>query len=286
MWTLDRADRRVLAAHLVIGVVLGGSVAAMPAFSQTWMEHEIGRPSSTASLGYLFAMVAGLFGAGFGALLGLAAYVVTARAVRIRWWGVCVMALLSALVVKDVATENFTTAEASVRASNAASAPRVLFDSGAVVRMSAPSPLEPRTVGVLIHEPYSANPGSASTLMWNGESVQITQRGTSWVVARKTGPDPEFSAARLDYVRQILGVTVRFKPDQAESLVLLARLRATGRRELLVIFNASGKVVRRELLESRGRLSDAPVLWRSGPPEGPAHVTIAIGDSFTYAAAQ
>ena len=91
----------------------------------------------------------------------------------------------------------------------------------------------------------------------------------------------------FDYIRQILGVAVRFEAAQQESLVLLARLRPTGRRELLLIFGAAGALMHQEIIERTDSLqSGGPVLWRSGAVEGPGAVTVDVGRPIRYEAAR
>ncbi len=88
------------------------------------------------------------------------------------------------------------------------------------------------------------------------------------------------SLAGLDYVREVLGVTATDGQSQ-DWLALLVRLRATGRRELLLIYDATGALVHEELL-ARTKSGPQQVLWNAGPGNGEPAFLIDVGEPLRY----
>lgn len=84
---------------------------------------------------------------------------------------------------------------------------------------------------------------------WNSRRVLIEVTDDALQVRVGDQALPRVDLAGLSYVREVDGVTASLGNGASESLVLLARLRATGRRELLAIFDPQGTVAHLELLE-------------------------------------
>ena len=70
------------------------------------------------------------------------------------------------------------------------------------------------------------------------------------------------------------------QPGGREALALLASLRATGRRHILVLIDADGRVTYQELLEGSAREDRAP-LAVCAAEEGSA-VAVDLGEPLTY----
>jgi hypothetical protein len=82
--------------------------------------------------------------------------------------------------------------------------------------------------------------------------------------------------SRFDYAREAHAVTAQITGTE-EWLGILVRLRATGRRELLVVFDPRGKIAYEELLERRTNLRDDPVLFSAGPGSARQEFVIDLG---------
>lgn len=86
----------------------------------------------------------------------------------------------------------------------------------------------------------------------------------------------------LDYVREVLGATAALDA-KGEWLALLVRLRSTGHRELLLIYDPTGTLAHQELLvRTAGGPED--VLWSAGQAGDPPEFVLNLGEPLRYAA--
>jgi len=257
----------------VAGAALGAAAGALPTLATTVAILEFGRPSSTAILGVPMALLFGLVGATLGAALGLLARFLL---VKTRWSGppdgrliVGALALIAGLSIAN--------ATALVREEAAASRPRIQVSTGDLAKIAGASVLRPNVAPIVLYDPFLSEGRKVSPMLWNGVPVAIDQADCRLTVRRGGGVVRSIDVCGFDYVREVIGLTARFAPGQGESLVLLARLRATGRRELLLVLGPSGVIVYQELLERTERLRDEGVMWRSGGEDGPCEVTLDLG---------
>jgi hypothetical protein len=118
---------------------------------------------------------------------------------------------------------------------------------------------------------------TSSTLPWNGRDVTLacTRDGLVTISDQSSGVIASADLRPFEYVRQVQAAAARQR-DGRDALVVLARLRATGRREMLVIFNADGQVTYQELIAAsrhieqplsicRGDVDDSPVVDTGSP---------------------
>lgn len=266
-------------AYVAAGLTLGAAAGLLPTLAITVAILGFGRPSSTAILGVPMALVFGLAGATIGALLSLVAQYVMGKT---RWSGAPSIRLVAGSLVL-IAAFSIANATALVRREAAANQPRTIVTTGDLARLDGVSALEPKTAPTLLYESVPSNGRKVSPLLWNGEPMVVSQPDCQLTVGRGNVLARAIDVCGFDYVREVVGVTARFSPGQAESLVLLARLRATGRRELLLVFDPSGALMHQELLERTNRLLDERAMWRSGVETGPSEVTIDLGAPFRLA---
>ena len=90
--------------------------------------------------------------------------------------------------------------------------------------------------------------------------------------------------AGFDYVREVHGASASLEEDGAEWLAVLVRLRATGRRELLAIYDPGGNLAYQELLERETPLLDTPVLWAARDQSARRAFIVDVGTRLRYQA--
>jgi hypothetical protein len=108
----------------------------------------------------------------------------------------------------------------------------------------------------------------------------VTLDGETLIISRDSAVMGRVSLSGLDYVRQVYGVTVTEDEGQ-EFLALLVRLRATGRRELLLIYDSTDALVHEELL-ARAKSGPAPVLWNTARSAGEQGFLLDLGEPLRY----
>jgi hypothetical protein len=260
------------------GALIAGLCVAVPLVAAGIAEIKFGRPSSTAGLIFPFAIIWGTLAAAVGAGIGRA---VADRVRTSRWAGPVHWRTVSVVLV-IVLTTLTTLAVRSVFRLERLNAPRVITSTGTVVR----SPGRPvgegwAASGALLWKLGS----SANPIEWNGRRVVIEVTDDALQLRAGNQALPSVDLAGLSYVREVYGLTVRLGNGASESLVLLARLRATSGRDLLVILDPQGTVAHLELLERpRGR-EPRTTLWTEGQPPDPQEVGVNLGVPLRYAAA-
>lgn len=261
------------------GALVGGLGVAAPIFAGTVAEIMFGRPSSTTVVAFPIAFVFGTGGALIGAAIGFAVrrFVMRSHWARQMDRRVVGMLLLLAVGIPSVL------AVRSVLSYELLNAPGVIESTGLVVRHEAVSPLEPRSPAVLIWASHPEVAGQVQELHWNERAVRVTVNGGQLVMHAGDVTSAAVDLRGLDYVREIHAVTATLGGGTSESLALLARLRATGRRELLLIFDSRGTLRYRELLERRTNLLRSPVIWSAGPESERQEFIVDLGAPLRYA---
>ena len=186
------------------------------------------------------------------------------------------------IVLIAVLTTLTTVAVHSVFRIERLNTPRVIASTGAIVR-SAGAPAGPgwAASGALM---WKSGSSPAQPIEWNGRRVLIEATDDALQVRAGDQALPPVDLAGLSYVREVYGVTVRLGNGASESLVLLARLRATGRRELLVIFDPQGTVAHLELLGRPRQGEPRTILWTEGQPPDPQEIGVNLGVPLRYTA--
>ena len=154
------------------------------------------------------------------------------------------------------------------------SRPRVLETSGAVQRMSGASTLSPLTEAVVAFHRY---PDSATSLVWRGGPVHVVVDEDVLTIADDSHVLDQVDLGGLDYVREVHAAVGNLERGGGQWLAVLVRLRATGRRELLVLYDPEGIRAHRELLE-RTRSGPGPVLWTAGVPGERQEFVLDLGE--------
>ena len=270
-----RGSRR-RSVNSVTGALIGIAAAATYVLAAIATEMTIGRPSPTQMAG---AIVFGLpflcaFGALVGALLGWLGRIVVRRTAGARAWERSILAGTLALVVLIAGISGIQV----VRQSEARQQPRVMRSTGAVTRLAGFGALTPDTSAVPVFDVLRND--DARTLSWRGGAVGVKVDGETLNISRNSAVMNQVSLSGLDYVTQIYGVTSTDGQDR-EWLALLVRLRATGRRELLLIYDSAGALVYQELL-ARTKSGPAPVLWNGGRAPGDRGFLLDLGEPLRY----
>jgi hypothetical protein len=173
----------------------------------------------------------------------------------------------------------------SVLSYGSVNAPGGIESIGVVVRTEGASHLEPVSPAALIWASLPETAERVQEFRWNARAVRVIVEGGELVVRAGDVASTPVDLSHLDYIREVYGVTATLGGDNSESLALLARLRATGRRELLLIFDAQGTLSYRELLERRTNLLDSPVMWRAGRKSERQEFIVDLGAPLRYAGA-
>lgn len=264
------------------GAWIGGLGLAIPVLASVTAEMMFGRPSSTSVLAFPFALVYGVGGSAVGGILG---FIVRSAWRRTTWVGP-VDRRVVAMAVMLVITVPTARAIRSVLADEASNAPRVIVSTVRIDRSDGRSLLDPVSRATLLWASLSDDARQVRETSWNGRTVRVDVDGDRMLVrAGDIAPTP-IDISRLDYVREVYGVTAMGFEGKSEWLALLIRLRATGRRELLVIFDPVGTLAYEELIERSTRLTDNPVLWSAGPKNRRQDIVVDLGAPIRYAPGQ
>lgn len=219
----------------------------------------IGRPSSTAALAFLFvpiwiALTAGV-GAAVGCALGWIAGIrrrVGAFSRRIRTVGLAALALLTL----GGGIGGF----ASVVAYEEHARPRVIHTEGYVVRLPiVPADTSAETTAAFTFDSLGT---VDSWVEWNSELVSISH-SEGWITLLDSDHHEltKTDLGSFDYVVRLEAIPFRVRFEERESIAVLATLRATGHRSMLLIYNPEGRLIYEELLE-RTKRRDGPSMWR------------------------
>ena len=284
---LMRTDtiRHVTAAILrsvtpLTGALLAGLAVAVPLIASGIAEMRFGRPSSTAGLIFPFAIIWGALAAAVGAAVGraVADRVRSSRlAGPVDWRAVSVVLVI-------VLTTLTTLAVRSVFRIERLNTPRVIASTGRIVRSVGHAAGAGWTAsGALL---WKSTSSPDQTIQWNGRRVVIGVTDDALQVHAGDQALPRVDLAGLSYVREVYGMTAPMANGTSEWLVLLARLRATSRRELLVIFDPQGALAHLELLERPPRREPRTILWTEGSPAGPQQVGVNLGVPLRYSVAE
>jgi hypothetical protein len=118
-------------------------------------------------------------------------------------------------------------------------------------------------------------------LVWRGRRTWIAVDDDILVIDDSSGTVDRVALKGLDYVRAVHGAIAELEGGGEEWLAVLVRLRATGRRELLLIYDPQGNRVHQELL-ARTRSGPGPVLWSAGAPRERQEFVLDIGQPVRY----
>lgn len=239
----------------------------------------IGRPSSTAGLGALFAVPLVLLAAvlgyaighGIGELLrrrGIAP-VIEMRRYRIA------MGVGLAVAIMIGAALGATPVIRHERLHR----PRVLVGEGAFDRREGAETCDTPSPAA-----YACNPLDDKTthaFVWNGLDARLGCARDGHLTISDADGETAGAAdlTRYEYMREVYAAVAK-QGDGREALVVLARLRATGRREMLLVFDADGRLVYEELIErTRGRVETPLAICRADDRDA---IVVDAGRKITY----
>lgn len=246
----------------------------------------IGRPSSTSGIGVVVIFPLVLLAAIIGFALGHVAGVWLRRRglvphVRMRPYRV-----ILALVLVAVTAIGATLGARPVIRHERLHRPRVMAGADAFTRdTGAPDGCTPRPAILACSISQQMSSGS---LPWNGREATIgcTREGRITVSDAASGQLASIDLSDFEYVRDVHAVATR-QAEGREGLALLATLRATGRRHVLIMLDADGRVLYQELLE-RPRQSRAAASARAPLSvceiDDASRVVVDLGTPVTYRA--
>lgn len=216
-------------------------------------EEELGRPSSTAAIGYLFvpvySFIVGAVGLSVGFLLRL---FLRNRGERDL---ITPSSFLLRLVVVVVAVSGIGVwlALDGVIAYEKANAAQIIRDSGYFVkaklnRDDVPS-ITKRTLSNWTHEQPNQPP-----FVWNTKKSTVRVTDSTYLTIDIEGQANSITHdfRNRTYLTEIDVLPVQWTQKQPEHLVVLARLRATSFRSMLLIYDSNGSLLYEELLERCG----------------------------------
>jgi hypothetical protein len=259
---------------LVAGVaaiaVAGAGVAA---------DFVIGRPSSTAALGIVVMFPLALFAAIVGFAIGHFAGFLLRKAHLTPALPMKPYRIGMALGLAAVAVTGAAAGARPVIRHERLHQPRVIAGADRMDRL----PGAPDTCSSLQHAPVACDlltGQTSSTLPWNGRQVTLacTRDGLVTISDQSNGVIATADLRPFEYVRQVQAASARQRNGR-EALVVLARLRATGRREMLVIFNADGQVRYQELIATSRHIEQPLSICRGDDVDSPV---VDAGSPITY----
>jgi hypothetical protein len=236
-------------------------------------EIAIGRPGSGLAFTIVLGIpIMGMRGSLVGALLGF----VTHRFVRRTSFSgpvdrrMVVGGVILAVVV------GAASGAYSVRRSEILNLPRVMQSDGRITRSVASSVSEASRPAVVL---YNGNSRGAMALDWNSQRVGVAIEDQTLILSRNAAEVDRVNLEGLDYARQVVGTTAMLDRDNREWLAVVIRLRATGRRELLLIYDPSGVRTYQELL---ARDDAGLTVWSSGGSGGRQEFILKMGELLRY----
>jgi len=261
------------------GAFLGAVLAVSYLVGGMATEISFGRAGPNQLAGTIvFALpVLTVLGVGAGALVG---FVVRSVVERMPFAGPSSRRAVVSLVILAAAIGGLSGARAAVR-SEEGNRPRVIETSGVVRILEGESVLAPLTPATLVFQSLQRSEGSKE-LVWRGQLVEMEVEGELLMIDDRSGPVDRVTLDGLDYVREVYGVVADLAGDGREWLAVLVRLRATGRRELLLIYDHNGTLTHKELL-ARTASGRGPVLWSAGAPIERQEFVLDLGEVVRYA---
>ena len=279
--------------HLpLLAGLTGAALLAGVGVIQTAARMSFGRPSSTEAVGFVVAPIVGVIaGVGIFALSSVLLWLlrrlnIKPAAAPIPTWVPVVlsMAVLGTLGVL------FVRARADVLAEETARRPHVIRESALFAPLpQAPAALDGRAEAAIQYD-LTAPGEPATPITWNGRAISLDAMQEQ-VLIKPAGDAAAKAIATtdlrgFDYILNLRALPVCTQPDGRQWLAVLAMLRATSQRSMLLVYDADGAVVFQEHLERRGmnsrlssgRANDADIVlvetdraraWRcAAPPRG------------------
>jgi hypothetical protein len=229
-------------------------------YTAMYTEGAVGRPSSTASLGFLFVPIWGVLVSVAGLVLGFIVRAVWRRAKGSEAESntSALLAILAFAVVAAAGAGAWNVIQYEQGAK-----PRIRFDSGLVVReVRADSERAVRTSTTLYDSDKSA------MLSWSSNRSELLVADDQVVLRdTATGKNAQFETGTLDYITRVDAVPLAsMLGDSLLAIVICGR--ATGRRAIVAVIDENYKIVYEEQVERFWELGGTPVEVRVGVGSG------------------
>ena len=255
----DLGVRVLRSITLRTGALIGAAIPVAYVLSATTATLIIGRPGLDVIAGTLFTLIMfAMLGAAIGGAIGWSVQ----RVVRETTFAgpadrpAVRRGVALAMVVATIFGVQFA------REVESRSRPRVMHSDRTVTRVDGESSLAPRLAATRVFIRASKDaPGPA--LKWRDRPVDVTIDGRTLTISQPTGVVDMLSLDGFDQATEIVGSTASLDGSR-EWLALLVRLRASGRRDLVLLYDSTGVRVYQELLAASGPGRD-PILWTAGP---------------------
>lgn len=266
--------------HLpLLAGLTGAALLAGFGVIQTAADISFGRPSSTTALGFVVAPIVGVIaGVGIFALASVLLWLLRRLNVKpasapIPSWvlGLVVLSVIGALGTLFVRTRT------EVLAREAERRPRVILDSALLIPLAqAPATVDGRTDAAIQYD-LTAPGEPATPITWNGRAISLDAMQEQ-VLVRNAGDAAGKAIAAtdlsgFDYILNLRALPVCTQPDGRQLLAVLAMLRATSQRSMLLVYDADGALIFQEHLERRGMNS----ALATGKQGGAEIITVDVG---------
>lgn len=243
---------------------------SLMAFSYAGMytEFAVGRPSSTASLGFLFVPIWGVVAAVVGLVLGFVVRTIWRRTKgstepERRTWALLTILGFAVIASAGAGALDVIQYEQEAR-------PQVRLDSGLLMREFRSDSEKPVRASVVLYDSDHKSGG----VSWGGNKSEL-QFGNGRAVFRDTmtGKHVDFRASTLDYITRVDAVPVSTTPGRALLAIVISG-RATGRRAIVAVIDENYKVVFEEQVQRFWELRDTPVEVRVRPAAADEYIVV------------
>jgi hypothetical protein len=267
-------ERRVASIGRLSGALFGGLTVAALLITMFIAEGAIGRPTSTSAVILAFVPIYGGIAALAGAVLGylvggIAELILRRRHVRrtLSISLIMVPAALGMIGAAVFATKNVVRYEEINQ-------PRVVLSDGRIAKTPVDRDALVNLPGEVVF-PW----GEHVQTRWNDVIVFIyASDGAVRIEGVPDAPNIVTSLEDYDYIREAIGTAVELESGE-EYLVVLAELRATGNRAVLLVYDSSGVLIYQELLERLGHATDLRVMDLGKDREG---FVVLMNDAHLY----
>lgn len=238
-------------------------------YTAMYVESAFGRPSSTASLGFLFVPIWGGVAAIVGLVLGFIVRAVWRRTrspveQEKRTWALLVA--LGCVIVASAGAGAFDVIQYEQEAK-----PTIRSDSGLLVREVRTDSQAPVRISTILYDSDHKPEG----FTWANNKSELLF-GDNRVVLRDTvnGKKAEFRTPALDYITRVDAVPMSRAPGSSAFLAITISGRATGRRAVIAVIDEDYKVVFEEQVERFWELRDTPIEVRVNPAARDEYVVV------------
>jgi hypothetical protein len=248
---MDKTVSLAKSTPLILGIIFGGMFASYM-FTGMFTETAIGRPSSTAALGLIFAPIFSLIIAGIGALLGLVPmFILLKRGERDRIKksklvrNAFILTILLSVAAGGVAF-------IQVVANEKRNSPHILSNNGNFI-ITAYSESDIPSVAAhpsLVWE--FGNKNIAPTAWLGNQYIFNVNNSTSMQLITGSSTVATYNFSDYTYLTEISTLPITTSKN-VDYLLVLVKLRATSFRSMLLIYDKDFNLVHENLVRRCGR---------------------------------